>query len=52
VIDATDCAESRISLGVYVPGALEPGERAVVDRVRGSLSACGMTGGIREELTF
>lgn len=31
MIGTMDCAEARISLGVYVLGALEPGERAVVD---------------------
>ena len=28
---AMDCAEARISLGVYVLGAIEPSERALVD---------------------
>jgi hypothetical protein len=31
VIDTMDCAQARISLGVYVLGALEPAERAAVD---------------------
>ncbi len=31
MIDTMDCAEARITLGVYVLGALEPGERAAVD---------------------
>jgi hypothetical protein len=29
--DAMDCAEARISLGVYVLGAIDPAERALVD---------------------
>jgi hypothetical protein len=37
VIDTMDCAEARISLGVYVLGVLEPEERAAVDA---HLAAC------------
>jgi anti-sigma factor RsiW len=37
VIETMDCAEARISLGVYVVGALDPAERAVVD---GHLTMC------------
>jgi anti-sigma factor RsiW len=31
VTDTMDCAQARISLGVYVLGALEPAERTAVD---------------------
>src|SRR5581483_3145650 len=31
MIDSWDCAEVRISLGVYVLGAIDPAERAMVD---------------------
>ena len=31
---AMDCQEARISLGVYVLGAIDPAERALVDAIR------------------
>jgi len=30
--ESWDCAEARISLGVYVLGAIDPAERALVDQ--------------------
>jgi hypothetical protein len=40
VIDTKDCAEARISLGVYVLGALEPEERAAVDAHLATCEGC------------
>jgi anti-sigma factor RsiW len=35
-----NCAQARISLGVYVLGALEPAERAAVDAHLAGCEAC------------
>jgi hypothetical protein len=40
VIDTMDCAEARISLGAYVLGALEPGDRAAVDAHLATCEGC------------
>jgi hypothetical protein len=40
VIDTMDCAEARISLGVYVLGALEPEDRAAMDAHLAACDAC------------
>ncbi len=32
-----DCSEARLSLGVYVLGAIDPAERALVDSPPGRL---------------
>ena len=38
--DTMDCAQARISLGVYVLGALEPAERAAVDTHLATCEGC------------
>jgi hypothetical protein len=40
VIDTMDCAQARISLGVYVLGALESAERAAVDAHLAECEGC------------
>jgi hypothetical protein len=40
MIDTMDCAQARISLGVYVLGALEPAERAAVDTHLATCERC------------
>jgi anti-sigma factor RsiW len=40
VIDTMDCAQARISLGVYVLGALEPAERTAVDAHLATCEGC------------
>lgn len=40
MIDTMDCAQARISLGVYVLGALEPAERAIVDTHLATCEGC------------
>jgi hypothetical protein len=40
VIDTMECAQARISLGVYVLGALEPAERAAVDTHLATCEGC------------
>ena len=40
MIDTTDCAEARISLGVYPLGALEPEERTAVDAHLAECEGC------------
>ena len=38
--DTWDCQEARIALGVYVLGAIDPAERALVDAHLATCEAC------------